>query len=146
MGMVSKKRGSTAKDGKEPKPAKRAARSGKRSGAKNAGEQKTALIVPENFEDYKGARKELRRAVKAIVKANTSTIAEGLAGKAEDVDMRRARMLLTLIEKKKDGKDAKKKKKRSGPSWAQLLASEPPWVEEEEADPEASQQVGESAS
>ena len=38
-------------------------------------------------------------------------------------------MMLSLIEKKKEEKDGKKKKKRSGPSWAELLASEPEWDE-----------------
>jgi hypothetical protein len=48
--------------------------------------------------------------------------------------MRGTEMMLSLIEKKKPGKDAKKKKKRDGPSWAELLASEPEWDESMEED------------
>jgi hypothetical protein len=84
--------------------------------------------------DYKGARKKLRHAVKAVVKVKSGLIAEKLVSKAEAGDMRGTEMMLSLIEKKKPGKDAKKKKKRDGPSWAELLASEPEWDESMEED------------
>jgi hypothetical protein len=38
------------------------------------------------------------------------------------------------MDKKKQNTDGKKKKKRSGPSWAELLASEPEWDESMEDD------------
>ena len=67
--------------------------------------------------------------MKAEVKVKSALIAEKLVSKAEAGDMRGTEMMLSLIEKKKPGKDAKKKKKRDGPSWAELLASEPEWDE-----------------
>jgi hypothetical protein len=89
-----------------------------------------ALSVPVDLEDYKGARKKLRHAVKAVVKVNSASIAEKLVSKAQEGDIRGTEMMLSLIEKKKQGKDAeKKRKKRTGPSWAELLASEPEWDE-----------------
>jgi hypothetical protein len=91
--------------------------------------------VPVDFEDYKGARKKLRHAVKAVVKNKSGVIAKTLVGKAEKGDTRGTEMMLLLIEKKKQGKDVKKKK-RSGPSWAELLASEPEWDESMEDDGE----------
>jgi hypothetical protein len=115
---------------------------GKRGKAKNtraAGEPKNdenvSEDVPVDLEDYKGARKKLRHAVKAVVKNKSGAIAETLVGKAENGDIRGTEMVLSLIEKKKQGKDAKKKK-RSGPSWAELLASEPEWDESMEDDGE----------
>ena len=97
--------------------------------AKETGAAKNDESVPVDLGDYKGARKVLRHAVKAVVKVKSAAIAEKLVGKVEAGDMRGTEMVLSLIEKKKkQGKDAKKKK-RDGPSWAELLASEPEWDE-----------------
>ncbi len=115
---------------------------GKRGEAKDtraAGEQKNDESVPDDvpvdLEDYKGARKKLRHAVKAVVKVKSEVIAKKLVNKAEKGDIRGTEMMLSLIEKKQ-GKNPKKKKKRSGPSWAELLASEPEWDESMESDSE----------
>lgn len=118
---------------------KKPEKAGKKKNAKAEEEPAQTVEMPENLEDYKGARKQLRQAVKAVVKANTAKIAEKIVEKAKDGDMRD---MLSLIEKKKAGK-AGKKKKRDGPSWAELLASEPEWDGEDgEA---AGQQVSEPA-
>lgn len=103
--------------------ARRAAKPGKREGAEP---KKSEASVSVNPEDYKGARKKLRHAVKAAVKAKSVELAQKLVSKAEEGDMRGAEMMLSLIEKKKQGKEVKTKK-RGGPSWAELLASEPEW-------------------
>jgi hypothetical protein len=109
--------------------AKSQAKSGKGNDAEETGAKKNGESVPVDLGDYKGARKKLRHAVKAEVKVKSALIAEKLVSKAEAGDMRGTEMMLSLIEKKKPGKDAKKKKKREGPSWAELLASEPEWDE-----------------
>jgi hypothetical protein len=51
--------------------------------------------------------------------------------------MRGTEMVLSLIEKKKQGKGEKKKKKRSGLGWAELPLSEPEWDESMEETPAA---------
>ncbi len=112
--------------------ARRPAKRGKGKGAERAEEENSEASVPVNPEDYKGARKKLRHAVKAAVKAKSAELAQRLVKKAEEGDMRGAEMMLSLIEKKKQDKDARKKK-RSGPSWAELLASEPEWDENAES-------------
>jgi len=114
---------------------KRAAKQLKANEKEKEGEErKGEVVVPENLEDYKGARKKLRHAVKAVVKVNSALLAEKLVSKAQKGDMRGTEMMLSLIEKKKQSNEAKKKKKREGPSWAELLASEPEWDESMEED------------
>jgi hypothetical protein len=78
--------------------------------------------------EHKGATKALRHALKAKVKAESEQIAQTLVTKVKEGDMKGTEMVPSLIEKKKEGTDGKKKK-RSGPSWAELLASEPEWDE-----------------
>jgi hypothetical protein len=119
---------------KETAAAKRRAKANEAREKKKLQKKNDEEHVPVNLEDYKGARKKLRHAVKAVVKAKSSTIAEKLVSKAELGDIRGTEMMLSLIEKKKQGKDEKKKKKREGPSWAELLASEPDWDETVEDD------------
>ena len=126
----------------EKKKAEAAAK--KRESAQKAEEAKAKenseqnVVMPENLDDYKGARKQLRHAVKAVVKANSDKLAAKIVKKAQDGDVRGTEMILSLIEKKKPGKEPKKKK-REGPSWAELLVSEPEWDEEDEK--KASQQA-----
>lgn len=119
-----------------------ATRDGK--GSDKSGDAATSLRMPENLEDYKGARKKLRHAVKAVVKANSDTLAKKIVQQAQGGDARGTETMLSLIDKKKPGKEPKKKK-RDGPSWAELLVSEPEWDEEED-ERKASQQVSELAS
>ena len=83
----------------------------------------------EETAEHKGAKKALRKALKAKVKAERTLIAEALVNKVKEGDMKGTEMVLSLIVKKKEEKDGKKKKMRSGPSWAELLASEPEWDE-----------------
>ena len=79
----------------------------------------------------KGARKALRKAMKAKVKEECKEIAITLVNKVKAGDMRSAEMMMSLVErKKKDGKEAQKK--RDGLSDAELMASEPEWDAEQE--------------
>ncbi|MGA3132545.1 MAG: hypothetical protein ABSD59_17210 [Terracidiphilus sp.] len=110
------------------------AKSSKASEKKKPEKPKDDESVLVDVGDHKGARKVLRQAVKAAVKVKSAAIAEKLVSKVEQGDMRGTEMVLSLIEKKKQGKVEKKKKKRSGPSWAELLASEPEWDESTEKD------------
>ena len=127
-----------AEQRKKDAAAKKRARSGKTldkvdtGGKKN--EESVPGEVPVDLEDYKGARKKLRHAVKAVVKVKSQEIARKLVSKVEAGDMRGTEMVLSLMDKKKHDTDGKKKKKRSGPSWAELLASEPEWDESMEDD------------
>ena len=129
MGVSSVDRKCIEERKKKGETAKSQAKSGKGKDTEETGAEKNAESVPVDLGDYKGARKKLRHAVKAVVKVKSGLIAEKLVSKAEAGDMRGTEMMLSLIEKKKPGKDAKKKKKREGPSWAELLASEPEWDE-----------------
>jgi hypothetical protein len=122
-----------AEQKKKDAAAKKRAKSGKATATVKTDEKKNGKNVPDDvpvdLEDYKGARKKLRHAVKAVVKVKSSEIARKLVSKVEAGDMRGTEMVLSLIDKKKQGTDGKKKKKRSGPRWAELLASEPEWDE-----------------
>jgi len=89
---------------------------------------RAAGVAPE---EYKGAKKALRHALKAKVKAERVKIAEKLVEKVTQGDMKGTEIVLSLMEKAKS-ENEKKKKKRSGPSWAELLASEPEWDESTE--------------
>ena len=110
---------------------KKSSRPRSRAGSNNTKDVAASLKMPENLEDYKGARKKLRHAVKAVVKANSETLAKKIVQQAQGGDARGTETMLSLIDKKKPGKEPKKKK-RDGPSWAELLASEPEWDEEED--------------
>jgi hypothetical protein len=92
-----------------------------------------ALAADVEPKEYKGAKKALRHALKAKVKAERVKIAEKLVEKVTQGDMKGTEIVLSLMEKGKE-EDAKKKKKREGPSWAELLASEPEWDESMEDD------------
>lgn len=83
-------------------------------------------------EASKGAKKALRKAVKAEVKKKSKEFAKRLVAKASSGDIRGAEIVLSLMDKAKAEEDAKTKKKREGPSWAELLASEPEWDESTE--------------
>jgi hypothetical protein len=119
----------TTEQEKKGATTKRAAGSGNAAKPEKTNGKKNGESVPVDLEDYKGARKKLRHAVKAVVKAKSEAIAKKLVTKAQEGDMHGTEMMLSLIEKKKQDKDTKKKKKRSGPNWAELLASEPEWDE-----------------
>jgi hypothetical protein len=54
-------------------------------------------------------------------------------------DVRNTEMLMSLVVPKSNQDGKTKKKKRSGPSLAELLASEPEWVDPE---PESTAEVG----
>jgi len=129
-----------AEQRKKDAAAKKRARSGKTLDKVDTGgktnEESVPGEVPVDLEDYKGARKKLRHAVKAVVKVKSQEIARKLVSKVEAGDMRGTEMVLSLMDKKKQDTDGKKKKKRSGPSWAELLASEPEWDESMEDDGE----------
>lgn len=71
-------------------------------------------------EAVKGARRALRLAMKEAVKAECKQIAETLLDKVKCGNVRCAELMMSLIEKKKDG-DSVKKKKRDGPSDAELM-------------------------
>jgi hypothetical protein len=129
MSVSSLDRKIKAEQKKKDKAAKRRAKPGKAKDTEETEDQKKEESVPVDLGDHKGARKVLRHAVKAAVKVKSEAIAQKLVNKAEEGDLHGTEMVLSLMEKKKQDKDAKKKKKRSGPSWAELLASEPEWDE-----------------
>jgi hypothetical protein len=90
---------------------------------------KQALKNEAEEEEHKGAKKALRLALKAKVKEERTEIAAALVRKIKEGDLGGAKVALVLMERgKKEGKDGKKK--RSGPSEVELLASEPQWDEE----------------
>jgi hypothetical protein len=123
-----KKGGKTAAAGKGGKPAaaKKPKRATKSKAAKEA--EKAAEKAEEFKQAAKGAKKALRRAVKAEVKQRSEKIAKSLVDNVERGDVRLATLVISLMEKKKEG-DAEPE----GPSMADLLAAEPEWDEEMEA-------------
>jgi hypothetical protein len=78
-----------------------------------------------------GAKKALRRALKDELNGDgAKRIAEALVEQTVKGDVRSANILMNLVVKKKDEGGKGKKKKRSGPTLGELLASEPDWDEE----------------
>ncbi len=110
--------------GDESKKDNLVAMPGKRGAAGKQGRTDRTRKVRQ--EAPKSAKKTLRDAVKAEVKKKSADIARQLVEKAAEGDMRGTAVVLSLIEKAKQ-ENAAKRKKRSGPSWAELLASEPEW-------------------
>ena len=102
-----------AEQKKKDAAAKRRARSGKATAtAKTDGKKNGEGVpdeVPVDLEDYKGARKKLRHAVKAVVKVKSQEIARKLVSKVEAGDMRGTEMVLSLMDKKKQGHGRKEK-------------------------------------
>jgi len=98
----------------------------------------------ERTEDYSNAAAELekmrkrgnglerlQRAADRRLGRASETLADLLLEKAKEGKLESAKLLVTLAERRKERKpEEKKKKKREGPSWAELLASEPEWEEE----------------
>jgi hypothetical protein len=85
-----------------------------------------------------GAKKALRRALKAEMNKKSPEIAEALVKRTIEGDVRSTEMLMSLVVPKSNQDGKTKKKKRSGPSLAELLASEPEWVDPE---PESTAEV-----
>lgn len=68
----------------------------------------------------------LRNSVNTMVDKESDAIAQALIKKTVEGNMAGARILVVLTGADKTPPE-KKKKKRRGPSWAELLASEPEW-------------------
>ncbi len=136
--MSSGRRGGTAKDNRTR--GRLIAASGE---ANEAGKGQQAQENDAENRDkagaHKGAKKALRQAVKAEVKKQSREIARKLVHKAADGDIKGAAMVLSLMGKEKADNERARHAK-SGPSWAELLASEPEW--DESLDGEAEQKAG----
>ena len=81
----------------------------------------------EQKKQGKKARKALKKALKKQVEERSESIAKSLVSGLVDGNMRSAAIVLGFMEKKK--KDSGKKKK-DGPSLAELLGSEEQWESE----------------
>ncbi len=101
-----------------------------RNGGASAGTKVVQTGAPKSAKS-RSAKKALRDAVKAEVKKKSADIARQLVEKAAEGDMRGTAVVLSLIEKAKQ-ENAATRKMRSGPSWAELLASEPEWEDSAE--------------
>jgi len=91
----------------------------KKKHGKNTGEKEK--------DEEKKARKALRRAVKEKVRDESTRIAETLVKKMIEGNMESTAVVLSMIEKKKDGEGSKK---HDGLTAADLLGSEEEWEEE----------------
>ena len=97
--------------------------------ARKSGKKK-ALDSEAQEELHMGAKKALRRALKAEVKKDRERIAKVLVSRTLLGDVRGTEMLLSLMEHgNKEDKDGKKK--RGGLKLIDLLESEPEWEGEE---------------
>ena len=102
----------------------------RKAGAKKTKRSKKAASEKvEDKEEHKGAKNALRKAVKKTVKESSTTIAESLVKHAEDGDIRCAELVLSLMQKEKDGGDDED----DVPNVAEMLANEPSWAETIEA-------------
>jgi hypothetical protein len=84
----------------------------------------------------------LRDSVNQLVDEQSYAVAKALVKNAVKGNVGVARLVVGMTGA--DKPPAPAKKKRSGPSWAELLASEPEWdpsMEEDEKEPEASEVV-----
>lgn len=122
----------------------RKANAGKKASAKDSnteqvevsGESEGVATKPVKL----GAKRALREALKdELSDKGAKNIVAALVKRTIEGDVRSSEMLMTLMVRKKDEDKAGEKKKRSGPSLADLLASEPEWVDPE---PESTSEVG----
>ncbi|MGD0345371.1 MAG: hypothetical protein ABSA85_01375 [Terracidiphilus sp.] len=96
--------------------------------------QSNAGAEPEKKSRGSGL-KRLERAADRRLGQASEKLADLLLEKAREGKVESARLLVTLAEHREKRKPPeKKKKKRPGPSWAELLASEPEWKEPELGD------------
>ena len=95
-----------------------------KAAAEKPGERNATETIEK--EDHKGAKKALSHAVKKVVKKSKEQIADSLVTNAVKGDMRCAAMVLSLMEKKKDGEDDDD---WDGPSLADILVPGQLWRE-----------------
>jgi hypothetical protein len=69
----------------------------------------------------------LRNSVNKLVDAQSDDIAQALIDKTKAGNATVAHVLVDLTDALKGAPGKKKKKKRKGPSWAEMLANEPEW-------------------
>jgi len=109
----------------------------KRSGNRRPG--KKAETEPMKEEEYKGAKKDLRRSVKKAVKSDCSGFATTLVDEAKAGNTQSTAMVLKLIENKRDGGEDGD----DGPSLADELMKAPTWDEFVEAKRKAREEEAE---
>jgi hypothetical protein len=102
---------------------------------KRAEKPSSAAEVPEKKMRGNGLERLEKAADRRLGQASEK-LADLLLKKATKGKVDSARLLVTLAEHriKRKPQERKKKKKRSGPSWAELLASEPEFVQPEVGD------------
>ena len=95
--------------------------------------QAVATEKPEKRTRGNGLKRLQKAADRRLARASEA-LADLLLEKAQEGKLDSARLLVSLAEHRQDRKDRKPKekkpKKREGPSWAELLVSEPEWEEE----------------
>lgn len=131
-----------------PRPGKKSRKSVEGSGAGEPGKkqerektegQAAGAAEPEKKEPGKRERgnglKRLQKAADRRLASASEALADLLLEKAKAGKVESTRLLVTLAERKTQRKpQEKKKKKRAGPSFAELLASEPEFKEPEVGD------------
>ena len=86
--------------------------------------RKPSASSPRRFAKGRGAAR-LRSSINNLVGLESDRIARALSDKAVAGNMAAARLLVEISGADKEPPE--KKKKRKGPSWAEVLASEPEW-------------------
>jgi hypothetical protein len=116
------------------RPQRRAGKQATSAGSKKTEEPSSAAAGPEKKMRGNGLERLEKAADRRLGQAS-DTLADLLLEKATKGKVDSARLLVTLAEHRIKRKPReKKKKKRSGPSWAELLASEPEFVQPEVGD------------
>lgn len=89
---------------------------------------------PEEDKRRGNGLERLEEAADRRLGQSSEVLADLLLERANEGRVGSAQLLATLVGRGLKRNPPEKKKKRSGPSWAELLASEPEWVEPEEGD------------
>ena len=120
--------------GEKGKTGEKLLRMPEKSGEMDGEKERKAVSIdsPAKKDSRRESRKELREALKLEVEKESSRIAASLVHQVKNGDLRGAEVVLSLLQKAKE-EDAEIKVIQSGPSWAELLASEPEWDENMEA-------------
>lgn len=112
------------------KAAKKSAKKGRKRDSRSKEEKAEAKRKEKEEKEKKegkGAKKALRHAVKAVVRKDCTGFATSLMSQARGGEIRSTEIMLSLMEKKKDGEDDTE---WDGLSVAGRLAAAPEWDEE----------------
>lgn len=124
-------RGSGVRKTASQQVGKSASQRGSKTASQRVGESAHERDVESSKKERGNGLERLKRAVNRRLKRESEALADLLLEKAKEGKIESVRLMVNLAERKKKIKpEEKKKKRRDGPSWAELLVSEPEWEED----------------